>query len=95
MKMKLGWFMLLLLVSLTSYGFVGYAHAATAADCADGQLFVNGTCSDTGCGPDQVYQNNQCITITTALKNDLGLKTDKTLYAQGGEVSVTGLIKKY
>jgi len=89
--MKLGLFMLL--VSVVFYGFIGSAHAATAADCADGQLFVNGTCSDTGCGENQVYQNNQCITVTPNLRNDLNLKADKPLYAQGGLVVITGLVK--
>jgi len=76
MKMKLGGFLILLTISLLSYVFIGTTYALGPEDC----------------GPNQVWQNNECIDATKPPKNDLNLQTDKSLYAQGGVVVITGLI---
>ena len=76
MKMKLGAFLLLLTISLLSYGFIGTVNALGPEDCT----------------PNQVWQNNACVDATKPPKNDLNLQTDLDLYAQGGVVVITGLI---
>ena len=76
MKMKPGVFLLLLTISLLSYGAVGTVNALGPEDCTS----------------DQVWQNNACVDATKPLKNDLNLQTDLDLYAQGGVVVITGLI---
>ena len=74
--MKLGGFLVLLTISLLSYGLVGTVNALGPEDCT----------------PDQVWQNNACVDATKPPKNDLNLETDLPLYAQGGIVVITGLI---
>ena len=74
--MKLGVFLLLLTISLLSYGAVGTVNALGPEDCT----------------PNQVWQNNACVDATKPPKNDLNLQTDLDLYAQGGVVVITGLI---
>ena len=44
------------------------------------------------CTSNQVWQDNQCITVSDPPKNDLNLQTDKVLYGQGDVVVITGLI---
>ncbi|MCI4432928.1 MAG: hypothetical protein JHC41_04930 [Nitrosopumilus sp.] len=76
MKMKLGGFLVLLTISLLSYGVVGTVNALGPEDCT----------------PDQVWQNNACVDATKPQKNDLNLQTNLDLYAQGGVVVITGLV---
>ncbi len=78
MKMKLGVFLLLLTISLLSYGFVGTVNALDPSE----------DCISQG----KVWQNNACVDATKPPKNDLNLQTDLDLYAQGGVVVITGLI---
>ena len=73
MKMKLGGFLLLLVISLFSYGFVETVHALGPEDC----------------GANEVWQNNECVSAVKPPKNDLNLQTDKDLYGQGGVVVIT------
>lgn len=44
------------------------------------------------CTSNQVWQDNQCITVSELSKNSLNLQTDKVLYQQGDVVVITGLI---
>lgn len=76
MKMKLVGFLVLLSISLLSYGFLGTAHALGPEDCTS----------------NQVWQDNQCQEVVVGPKNNLNLKTDQTIYGQGGVVIITGLI---
>ena len=78
MKMKLGVFLLLLTISLLSYGAVGTVNALDPSE----------DCMSQG----KVWQNNACVDATKPQKNDLNLQTDLDLYAQGGVVVITGLI---
>ena len=74
--MKLEGFLILLTISLLSYEFVGTVNALGPEDCPS----------------NQVWQNNACVNAVDPPKNDLNLKTDLDLYAQGGVVIITGLI---
>ena len=91
MKMKLVGFLILLSISLLSYGFLGNAYAQNV-ECGDNQIEQNGVCQDITCGPNQIWQNNECQDVVVGPKNNLNLKTDQTLYGQGGLVIITGLI---
>ena len=91
MKMKLVGFLVLLSISLLSYGFLGNAYAQNV-ECGDNQIEQNGICQDIACGPNQIWQNNECQDVVVGPKNNLNLKTDQTLYGQGGLVIITGLI---
>jgi len=80
MKMRLVALLALVAISIFSYGFVGMIYAAVGPD----------TCTST-----QVWQNNECTDAFNPLKNNLNLKADQALYAQGGTVVITGLIHNY
>ncbi len=71
--------LMLLSVSILSYGFIGVVQAAGPEDCTT----------------DQVWQDNQCVAAIDPPDNDLGLKTNQDLYAQGGTVIVTGTVYNF
>ncbi|NJK77850.1 MAG: hypothetical protein HC944_02465, partial [Nanoarchaeota archaeon] len=83
--------LVLLSISLLSFGFFGNVHAQSV-ECGDNQIEQNGVCQDITCGPDEVYQNNECQKVVTGPKNNLNLKTDLSIYGQGGVVVISGLI---
>ena len=91
MKMKLVGFLILLSISILSYGFIGNSYAQSD-ECGDNQIEQNGVCQDITCGPNQIWQNNECQDVVTGPKNNLNLQTDLTIYGQGGVVKITGLI---
>lgn len=91
MKMKLVGFLVLLSISLLSYGFIGNA-SAQSVECGDNQIEIDGVCQDINCGPNQIWQNNECQDVVTGPKNNLNLKTDLNIYGQGGIVVISGLI---
>ncbi|MFB5645552.1 MAG: CFI-box-CTERM domain-containing protein [Nitrosopumilaceae archaeon] len=67
--------LIILSISILSYGFSGLTYAQQSIE---------------DCGPNQVYQNNQCLDIDTSGRQVFELKTDFNSYDEGDTIRISG-----
>jgi len=67
--------LIILSISILSYGFSGLTYAQLGPE---------------DCGPNQVFQNNQCLDIDDSEPQAFALDTDHPSYDDGDTIRVTG-----